>query len=90
MALVNDAVRTGAALVPDAGTAALLANTGLVLAPELNFGTGVGAGDLSQGCGKAPLLNRSLAAGSAFGWLGRVFCQLRSSDFTSRNMPLSR
>jgi len=88
--LVDDAARAGAALVPDTGTATLLAHAGLVLAPELNLGVGVGTGGLLQGGGEAPFLNRSLAAGSALGWLGRVFCQLRSSDFTSRSMPLSR
>lgn len=90
MALVDNAVWSEAALVPDAGAAVLLAHPGLVLAPELNVGTRVGAGDLAQGCGKAPPLNRSLAAGFPLGWLGRVFCHERSSDFTSRSMPLSR
>jgi len=90
VALVDGAGRTEAALVPDAGTAAFLADAGLVLAPELDFGLGVGAADRVQGGGEAPLLNRSCAALSALGWLGRTFCQERLSDFTSRSIPLSR
>ena len=88
--MIDDAFGAEAALVPDPGAAALLADTGLILAPELDLGVGVVLGNFAQRGGEAPLLNRSCAALSALGWRGRIFCQDRSSALTSRRMPPSR
>src|SRR4051812_17337182 len=88
--VVDDAFGAEATLVPDPDAAALLAHTGLVLAPELDLGVGVTLGHLVQRGGKTPLLNRSCAALSALGWRGRIFCQDRSSVLISRRMPPSR
>ena len=85
--MVDNAPRAEAAGEPDPRAAALLADAGLVLAPELDLGPGTRPRNRAQRRGEAPLLNRSCAAGFAFGWLGRVFCRERSSDFTSRSMP---
>jgi hypothetical protein len=90
VAAVDDAGRADAAFVPDARAASLLPDPGLVLAPELDLGAGAPPRDFGQRGGEAPFLKRSCAARSAFGWLGRVFCQERSSDLTSRRMPPSR
>ena len=90
VAAIHHAARAAAPFIPDAGAAALLADTGLILAPDLDCGLGMGARDRVQGGGEAPFLKRSRAAGSACGWLGRVFCQDRPRDFTSRRMPPSR
>lgn len=89
IAVVDQALGSDAALEPDAGAAAFLANPGLVLAPELDLGLGMGLRDGAQRGGEAPFSKRSCAAVSAFGWLGRVFCQDRLSDFTRRSMPPS-
>lgn len=88
--MVDQALGPDATLEPDAGAAALLADPGLVLAPELDLRFGMGTGDGAQCGGEAPFLKRSCAALSALGWLGRVFCQDKSSDFTSRSMPPSQ
>lgn len=87
MALVDDALGADAPLEPDAGATAFLANTGFILAPELKLGFGMAARDLAQRGSETPFLKRSCAALSAFGWRGRVFCQERLRDFTSRSMP---
>jgi hypothetical protein len=88
--MVDDAHGADAPLEPDPRAAALLADAGFILAPELHLGVGVAARDLAERGGEAPFLKRSCAALSAFGWRGRVFYQDRSSAFTSRRMPPSR
>jgi hypothetical protein len=65
--MIDDALRAEAAFIPDPGAAALLADPGLVPAPELRLDLGVALGDLAQRGRKAPLLNRSCAASSALG-----------------------
>jgi hypothetical protein len=67
MALVDTALGADAALIPDADIAAFLANPGLVLAPELDLGTRVIAGDAAQASSEAPFLKRSCAALSTLG-----------------------
>ena len=74
MALVDGAPRAAAALESDAGAAALLADTGLVLAPQLHLGVGVAPRYLAQRGGEAPFLNRSCAALSVLGWSGLMNC----------------
>ena len=88
--MVDRALGAQAALVPDPGAAALLADTGLVHAPELQLGIGMALGDLAPRGGETPLLNRSCAVLSALGWRGLIFCQDRSSASTRRRMPPSR
>lgn len=88
--MVDDPLGSAAALEPDPGAAAFLPHAGFVLAPELHLAVGVLPGRLAQPAGEAPFPKRARAAGSAFGWRGRVFCQDRSSDLISRRMPPSR
>ena len=88
--MIDDALRPAAAFVPAPGTAALLADTGFILAPELDLGLGVLARDLVQRRDEPPFLKRSWAVLSAFGWRGRVFCQDSPSALISRRMPPSR
>ena len=54
--MIDDALRAEAAFIPDPGSAALLADPGLVLAPELQLDLGVALGDLAQRGRKAPLV----------------------------------
>ena len=88
--MIDDALGAATAFVPEPGAAAFLADPGLVLAPELDLGRGMPAGDLVQGGGEAPFLKRACAALSALGWRGRVFCQDSPSALISRRMPPSR
>lgn len=89
IAVVDQALGSDAVLEPDTRAAAFLADAGLILAPELYLGVGMGLCDGPQRSGEAPFLKRSCAAASAFGWLGRAFCQDRFSDFTRRSIPPS-
>jgi len=88
--MVDHALGADAAFEPRTDPATLLADPGLVLAPELDLCFGMGVRDGAQRGGEAPFLKRSCAALSALGWEGRVFCQDRFSDFTRRSMPPSR
>ena len=87
MAHVAQPARADAAFVPDAPGAADLANAGFVLEPQLD-------GPAVRPLPRDPLqpvresfLKRSRAAGSALGWLGRVFWYESPIVFISRCVP---
>ena len=89
VALVLDAGRTGAFLVPAPAVAAGLADSGLVLQPDLDaLGLGMGGGCLSDQITEF-FLKSAWALRSALGCTGRVFCQERSRLFSSLSMPFS-
>ena len=88
-AMLAPPTRAHALLVPDVGRAALLADAGLVLEPQLHpRRLGMSGGGLADQPGQA-FLKRSRAAGSAPGWTGRDFCRERSRRLTNRSIPLS-
>ena len=73
MTHVLKAARTNAAFEPYPAGTADLTYAGFVLVPKLHLATAcVFAGDLLQPFGEG-FLKRARAAGSTFGWLGRVF-----------------
>ena len=90
VAEVAPPARGMAALPPDVAGAAGLSDPRLVLAPQLEaLGLGMGRYDLAQARGEPPFLKASCAFGSAFGCTGRVLRCDRSSDHSSRSIPVS-
>ena len=89
MALILDTGRAGAALEPFPAVAPGLADSGLVLQPDLDpFGLGMGRSGLVDQVTEF-FLNSAWAWRSTFGCAGRVFCQESSRLCRSFSIPFS-
>lgn len=89
MTLILDTGRAGAALEPFPAVAPGLADSGLVLQPDLDpFGLGMRGLRLGNQIAEF-FLNSTGARRSTFGCAGRVFCQERSRLCSSFSIPFS-
>ena len=86
---VADSARAHAPREPAATDPTGLADPGFVEEPDLELlGLRMGARNLGDQR-REFFLKRAWAWRSASGWIGRAFCQERSSSWSSRSMPFS-